>query len=43
MKFLVKTERVYINAKNYDRETALDKAKYWGYQEIVDYLSSWAE
>ncbi len=43
VKFLVETECVYINAKNYDKETALDKAKYWGYREIVDYLSSWAE
>lgn len=39
VKFLVDTEVVYINAKNSDGETALDKAKYWGYQEIFDYLS----
>ncbi len=43
VKFLVDTGVVYISAKNSDGETALDKAKYWGYQEIVDYFSPWEE
>ncbi|MEH1938891.1 MAG: ankyrin repeat domain-containing protein [Nostoc sp.] len=38
VKFLVETRRVYINATNQEGETALDKAIYWGYQEIIDYL-----
>ena len=43
VKFLVDTGVVYINVKNSDGETALDKARYSGYQEIVDYLLPWAE
>ncbi|MBV6625250.1 MAG: ankyrin repeat domain-containing protein [Rivularia sp. (in: Bacteria)] len=43
VKFLVDTGVVYINVKNEDGETALDKARYWGYQDIVDYLLPWAE
>ncbi|BAY80643.1 ankyrin repeat-containing protein [Calothrix parasitica NIES-267] len=43
VKFLVETGSVYINFKNRYGETALDKARYWGYQEIVDYLLPWAK
>lgn len=43
VKFLVETGGVYINAKNKYGETALDKARYWGYQEIVNYLLPWAQ
>lgn len=43
VKFLVETDSVYIKAKNRDGETALDKAIYWEYQEIVDYLLPWAK
>lgn len=42
LKFLVETGGVYINAKDEDGETALDKATDWGYQEIIDYLLLWA-
>lgn len=39
VKLLVETGSVYINARNEEGETALDKAIYWGYQEIIDYLA----
>ncbi|MCC5640463.1 ankyrin repeat domain-containing protein [Nostoc sp. CHAB 5844] len=39
VKLLVETGSVYINAKDEEGETALDKAIYWGYQEIIDYLA----
>lgn len=39
VKLLVETGSVYINAKNQEGETALDKAIYWGYQAIFDYLA----
>ncbi len=42
VKFLVETGKVYINAKDEDGETALDKARYWGYEEIINYLLPWA-